>query len=166
MPWECKRVALSALCAAALASCGDDAPEIPPMPQAACRADAEMAQIWGPWQLDFHGTREACANERWNGAFEIRPTLEFEVAQRDDAGTPGRARLRLARSVDGFRFDGSVEGDCVRFALIEDKQGGTALAFAGAASEGEIAGRFEGTGPGSCANVGTFEARFRPLPGR
>jgi hypothetical protein len=142
-------------------SCGDSAPIPPDAPPVECRGAAETAQVWGPWKLDFSGTREECDDPSWNGGFEMKPTLEFEVSQRADADTPGAESLRLARSVEGFRFSGRVEGECVRFDLAEEKPEGAAVAFSGSAGEGQITGEFRGVGPGGCTQSGRFEARFR-----
>ena len=158
---EFLRVALCVGSSAVLASCADEGPVVPAPPSAECRAGGEAARVSGRWMLEISGAYEQCDEDRRNRDFEIRPHLELEVSQRTESETPGVESLGLARPVEGIRFAGSVDGECVRFELAEEKAGGAAMAFAGVAGEGEISGDFQGNGPAGCVSSGSFAARFR-----
>jgi hypothetical protein len=154
-----RRALLLALLLGGLAACGDEAPSAPEAPVAECNAAAETAQVFGPWILTYEGVRQGCEDARLNDkTYKATPGLELEVSQRQRPGEPDE--LRLTRSVEGVRFLGSVEGDCVRVDLALG-DGYASMGLSGTAADGEIRGRYAGAGPGTCQTSGTFEVKYQ-----
>jgi hypothetical protein len=143
---------------AVLAACGPDAPPAPEAPPAECNAAAETVQVFGPWILTYDGVREVCEDPRMNGPFKAVPGLELEVSQRQRPGEPDE--LRLTRAVEGVRYAGSIQGDCVRVDLALG-DGYASMGLSGTAADGEIRGRFKGAGPGACETSGDFEVKYQ-----
>ena len=136
----------------------------PRAPSAECDSEREKARVAGSWILTWQGQREQCNTSQLNGEFAFRPALELRVDQlADNEAGADRLSLRpIGAPRDSDPFAGSVEGDCIRFALVgEADSSALAWAFSGKAENNRVSGEFRGTGPGDCRSTGTFEVELR-----
>ena len=139
-----------------------------------CDAEQLGSDVTGSWRLEGTGKRRGCTDRRYEGDLEISTTVAIVVtAQEIDAALsedPADALVqRIVRrsqfslmaesGPSDFHFDGSTDGSCVSFEMVEDLDEGGQLFYeleGTITSDGDIEGNFSGTGPEDCDVEGTF----------
>jgi hypothetical protein len=168
----------STLVALMMIACGDD--DGGGDPELRCGRPYTGEDIAGEWSLEAHGERTECSDRRLLGDLAISTPQAITVKGMKfatDAGTGAsesdafvnrivvRAGYELsAKSVPAaIEFEGSSDGACVTFTLIEDLgRDELRYHFDGHMSErGYIEGDFTGTGPDDCETHGTFTIEVR-----
>jgi len=173
-------VTRAVLLALVLASCGDDAPDEPPMD-----CDERYGfEAKGQWRIEAEGKRSGCSDRKLNGpmTLEVEPFYVdgMAVATTDDRPTDETGseadrivdRIKRAKYVlspgDGapreLDFSGTVRTCELEFRIAErlgsrTEHHYTFTGFLESSFDGY--GRFEGRGPGSCEVEGTFDIDIR-----
>lgn len=159
-------LALIASGATLLAAC-DDLDDEAPFPSGAC--EGPPAQVQGDWTVRGEGERRDCIDDAFNGSFDITTPVAVAVTlgQAEDGPVPFTGTPVEGEVPPGFRFDGDVQGPCVRLEYAEtvlirnqpESRRRLQMSFVGVAGdEGIVRGSFTGTGPLGCSTRGTFEA--------
>lgn len=154
-PRHLKPLAIAAFCVA-LCSCEllddnfDDELNDP------CQSAEGTAEVAGQWTITGRGTRKDCVDPRFNSdGFDLATSVDLPIKQDGEA-------LTLEGQIDGFEFDGAVDGVCVDFNTVEEARediNNAVFRWRGTLrDDGAITGTFDGEGPNGCISEGNFTA--------
>lgn len=121
-----------------------------------CQSSEGDVEVAGQWTITGRGTRKDCVDPRFNSdGFELATSVDLPIKQ--DGET-----LTLEGQIDGFDFDGTVDGVCVDFNTVEaarDDVNNAVFRWRGTLrDDGAITGTFDGEGPNGCVSEGNFTA--------